>query len=393
MERAKLTAISALHFLIDIYSGFFPVYLVIAGLDPVAAATISAVATFVGNAVQPFLGYLSDRIRGKLPVFAGILVGSVCMSCIGLTDDYGALFVLLLLGKLGISLFHPAGASISGAAGRSRREFGFSVFTTIGTLGYALSHPTFSLVTAAIGTRMSYLLALPGVVCAISYLLLGNIKIEGRGVAIPIAEMRRIFLTHVRELTILFLIMTLRQAFVMGISFFIAKLCAQWGFERVLYSTANTVFLFAGAGGIFLAGILAHRLRGRTILLISLTTFIPFYAAFLFFGHQGNVILSFLFLGITGFVVYSSHVANVVMGHRIVPEMTSTVSGLLMGFAWSTANFSQPLVAVLDGTVSMLPGLMSGFALITVLPLLAALLALLLPSRREATGDHATQSV
>ncbi len=389
MERGKIAAISAMHFLVDIYSGFFGIYLVIAGLDPVIAASISALASFVGNGLQPFLGYFADRVRGKLPVFAGMLMGSICMSCIGLTQNYVLLFVLMLFGKIGISLFHPAGANISGAAGRSRREFGFSIFTTVGTFGFALSHPSFSVVTGALGTHNSYLLALPCIVFAFAYLFLGEMEIQGHKVHVSFHELRRIVLRNLGQLTVLFLVMILRAAFVIGIGFFVAKLFAQWGFDRMLYSTASTVFSFSGASGVLLVGALAHRVNGKTVMLISLTGFIPFYAAFLYFGLAGNVLLTFLFLGITGFIVFSGQASNVVMGQRIVPEMISTVSGFLMGFAWAVANFSGPLVAALEDAIPRLPGLMSGFAVLVLLPLLAALLAVFLkePSRQQPVSS------
>ena len=100
-------------------------------------------------------------------------------------------------------------------------------------------------------------------------------------------------------------------------------------------------------------------------------------------GHSGNLLPAFVLLGLTGMIIYAGHTSNVIMGHRIVPEMTSTISGILMGFAWAIANFSQPIIAVLSGKIPGLPGLLSGLTVVLIFPLAAAALALLLPKEKS----------
>lgn len=379
MERKKVFLIGIMHAFVDIYSAFFAVYLVIAGLDPVKSAVIISVATFTGNILQPFLGYLSDKIKGKLPVFIAMLFASIGMSSIGFTQNYTTLLCLVLLGKLGVSLFHPAGANIAGAAGKSRKELGFSIFSTIGTVGFAFSHPLFSFFTAHFGLERSILLAAPSILLAGYYLLFGRMEIHGENIEIPLKKVVSIFKGRAVPLIFLFCIMVLRTAFTMGISFFLAKLFEEWGYSRTVYSSATTVLHLVGAAGLLLSGSLAHRIQAKKILIFSSLIALPFYAAFIFFGVRGNLSLIFVFLALTGFFLYGGHAPNIVLGHHLVPEMTSTVSGLLMGFAWAIANFSQPTIALLDGAIPGLPGLLSGFAIIAVFLLLSALLSIFLP--------------
>jgi FSR family fosmidomycin resistance protein-like MFS transporter len=120
MNRGRTLAAGALHFSADLYSLFFPIYMVVAGLDPAWAAMIFAVSSLAANGLQPVMGLWADRVRGKLPVFLGLAVGAVGMSMIGLTRNYALLALLVLVGRLGISLFHPAGSNIAGAAGGGR---------------------------------------------------------------------------------------------------------------------------------------------------------------------------------------------------------------------------------------------------------------------------------
>jgi hypothetical protein len=58
--------------------------------------------------------------------------------------------------------------------------------------------------------------------------------------------------------------------------------------------------------------------------------------------------------------------------------MTSTISGILMGFAWATASFGPTLCALTRGVVPALGNLSSGLFVVSLFPLAASGLALLL---------------
>jgi MFS transporter, FSR family, fosmidomycin resistance protein len=388
MDRRASVVISGMHFFVDIYSGFFPVYLVIAGLDPVTSALIASSSSFIANALQPLLGLWADRSRGKPSVFLGILGGALCMSAIGLTQNFALLFVLVLVGKLGVSLFHPAAASIASESGGSRRELGFSVFTAIGTVGYSLSQPVFSACTSVAGLRGSVYLAIPGVLIAFAYLLFLPVQSQGTGSRLAGADMTAALRRHTRQLGILFVVMVVRQAFIMTVTFFVAKLYEEWGAGRAAYATASTIFIFAGAMSVLLMGLLRREMEPRRVLLFSCLSPLPFYAAFLAFGASGNLALAGLFLGLTGFLSNTGHVANVVTGQRLVPELSSLVSGILMGFAWAVANFGQPFAAALSGRLGF-PGMLSGFVGLGALLIVAAGLSLAVPAGAAAKSASA----
>ena len=265
MQLRRVFVVGGLHFFVDIYAGFFAIYLVIAGLDPVKAALISSAAAFISNGLQPLMGFWTDRVRGKLPVFLGVMVGALAMSAIGLTENFAVLFVLLLCGSIGVSLFHPAGVNIAGAAGRDRKERSVSLFIFIGTIGFSLSQPFFSLVTGIVGTRFSPLLALPAVVLALTYLLVSRVGVSGPKQRVELKSFGRAMKGRVAVMLGLFLIMVLRHGFIMTVGFFLAKVFAEWGFSRLSYSFAHTFYALSGAAGILVSGIFAHRFRTKAI--------------------------------------------------------------------------------------------------------------------------------
>jgi len=387
MDKSRIWYISGLHFWVDIYAAFFPVYMVIAGLDPVRAAAITAITSLISNGLQPIMGYWADRVRGKLPVVLGLVVGALGMSMIGLTRNYGLLFLFVLISRLGISLFHPGGANIAGAAGGRRSDFGFSIFLTAGTVGMALSQPYFSFFTDLLGNRFSVALAAPALLFALLYLRAPGMTIAGPEIRLDLASAGRLLLKQLGPVIVLLLIMVFRHGFITAIAFFIAKIFSEWGFSRLAYSTANTFFNLAGGAGVLLSGALASRIRPKVMLVFSLTAFLPFFALLLFFGQRAALWPAFLCLGAVGFVLNTSHVQNILMGHRIVPEMTSTVSGILMGFAWSIGEFGLPVGAAFAGRLPWAPGSASSLVVLLSFPLAAVLLTLLLPRRVEGAGQ------
>jgi FSR family fosmidomycin resistance protein-like MFS transporter len=386
VDRKKIWFISGLHFWVDLYAVFFPVYMVIAGLDPVRAAAITAVTSLISNGVQPFMGYWADRVRGKLPVFFGLVVGAAGMSMIGLTRNYGLLFLFVLISRLGISLFHPAGTNIAGAAAGRGSDFGFSIFLTTGVVGMALSQPYFSYVTGLLGNRFSVVLAVPALLFALLYLLRPGLEVAGPESRIDLPGAGRIFLKRLGPMLLLLLIMVFRHGFITAVGFFIAKMFADWGFSRLSYSIANTVFNLAGGAGLLLSGVLAVRVRPKAILLVSLLAFLPFFALLLVFGERGALLPAFLSLAAMGFIMNTSHVQNILMGHRIMPEITATVSGILMGLAWSIGEFGLPAGAAFAGRFAWAPGSSSSLAVLLSFPLSAVVLALLLPPWVERAG-------
>lgn len=376
MEKKKVLFLGIMHFFLDSYMGFFPIYLVIARLDPTKAALIITATAFAGNILQPFMGYTADRIRGKLPLFLGMIIASISMSMLGLSVHYTVLFFLMLFGRLGSSLFHPAGAHISSAVGAAKRDASFAIFITIGTIGFAVSQPIFSAFTHRFGTERSFILSIPTVLLAFSYLLFSNIKINSQEESLPFKKLKQLLFRQFRPILLLFLTMVFRTAFLYCMNSFLAKTFEEWGFRRHIYSSANTVFMLSGAGGILAAGFMATYVKPRKLLFLSLTGFFPFFLLFIYFGNLGKVLFTFTFLALSGFILHAGHGTNIVMGHRIAPEMVSTISGILMGFAWAAASFGPILCVLTSGIFPKIGNLTSGLLILSIFPLVASVLSL-----------------
>ena len=368
-----------MHFILDIFMGFFSIYFVIAHLDPTRSALIASIAIFAGNIIHPLTGYLADRIKGKSILFMSLILASIFSSSIGLTTNYSILFIMVILSRIGSALFHPAGATISSLAGGNRSSASLAIFATTGTIGYSFSQILFSYFTKYLGFRNSYLLAIPGVILALYYLFFSKVSINTEGQTIKLNASLRIIKERFMPLLLLYFVMVFRSAFIMAINFFIAKIFKDWGFGRLYYSSANMIFMLSSACGLLAAGVLSSKIKAKILLTISLTAFLPFFLIFLVAGFKGNLSLTYLFLILTGFILYSGHASNITMGQKIAPEITSTVSGILMGFAWATSSFGPTICALSSNSIPIFPGLASGLVILSILPLIAGFLVQFLP--------------
>ena len=250
--------------------------------------------------------------------------------------------------------------------------------------------------TGILGTGFSPLLALPAVVLAFAYLLFGRVKVTGPKQQAQLKSIGRAFKGRVIIILGLFLIMVFRHGFIMTVGFFLAKMFADWGFSRLSYSFANTFFALSGAVGVLVSGIFAHRVSTKAIMVFSLTAFLPFYAAVFVLGPQGSLWLAFAALGMCGFILQLAHVPLIVLGHHMLPEGTSTISGIFMGFAWGFGRLSQPLVPAFSGLWDWAPGLMSGLIVLLALPAAALILTLILPRslgrRTQSAPDQVSRA-
>jgi FSR family fosmidomycin resistance protein-like MFS transporter len=384
MEKKKVIMLGLMHFFLDMHMSFFPIYFVIAQLDPTRAALIISVSAFVGNILQPLMGYASDRLHAKPPLFVGMLITATSMSLIGRTVQYTPLFFLVLMGHLGSSLFHPAGAHGSSIAGMTKKDASFAVYSTLGFVGFSLSQPIFSAFTGRFGVGNSSLLAIPTISIAFFYLLISKGENQERRQTPHLNEVAGLLLRRSGPVLLLFFIMVFRSAFVFSMNSFLAKSFEEWGYARGIYSSANTFFSIFGSAGVFAAGHLASIIRPRKLMFFSLVGFFPFFLLFLYFGGLGNLTSTFVLLSITGFIVHGGHGMNIVMGHRIAPEMMSTISGILMGFAWAVSQFGPILCATTSGLFAGIGKISSGLFVMSFFPLIAAALSLLLP--KEVDG-------
>jgi len=85
------------------------------------------------------------------------------------------------------------------------------------------------------------------------------------------------------------------------------------------------------------------------------------------------------FLALSGFALYASWTAIMVMSSELAPQNPGMVSGLMLGFSMGVGG----LAVSLYGAIADAVGLFSTFNLIIIFPLLGAIMSFLLPSMKK----------
>ena len=136
-----VVAVALGHFTHDVYSAFLapllPVLQEQLGIGYALTGNL-AVFTQIPSLINPFIGYLADRVSLRYFVIFAPAITATLMSSIGLTSSYLTLAFLLLAAGVSVAAFHaPAGAMIGELAG-DRVGRGMSIFMAAGELARTL---------------------------------------------------------------------------------------------------------------------------------------------------------------------------------------------------------------------------------------------------------------
>ena len=371
-----LALFSLAHLTIDLYASLVatlqPVLVQHYALSLTQAGILGGVFMFSSSILQLPFGFVSDRMRRPVLVLASPLVAALFLCSLGLAGGFPDLLALIFLGGLGVAAFHPQGAAGAAAMARHRRGLVLAVFVTCGTVGHSIGPVFFSRMTEWLGLGMLYWAALPGLI--VSGILLWGLPVRESGTAL--AQNRfdyEALRAKWKPLLLHYSLVLLRSIVQVGMAQFMTLYLFT---ERELSfrhaSLGLTAFFASGALGSLIGGSLADRFGSRRIVVLSMIVSTPFLA--LFVGATGWV--SFLGLFVGGFTLLLTNPVILGMAQELVPTQESTVSGLIMGFAWGVAGMVfVPLIGLLADHF----GLQSLFWGLSLLPLLGFPLALRLP--------------
>mgnify|MGYP001060488277 CR=1 FL=1 len=323
------------HFVTDLYPAFLPPLLPLLidkfQISFTSASLLATVLSLSASWTQPLFGFLFDRLGGRKMIVFGPVVAGLSLSFIGLVPHYSVLILLLILGGLGISSYHPEAAALTASLSGERRTWGISIFMLGGNLGYSLGPFLILMVVMGLGLEWSFFASLPALVMAWllhRYVLLpkeaprinslSNIKIG--------SSLNR----RVLGFGVLFLVVVLRVTTVLSLVTFLPMIQKLRGFSLIAAGGSITAFMACGAFGGLSGGYVADRVGRRKTILASSILALPALLAFLYWKGP----MSFPILALLGFILYLSEPSCIVLAQEMVPQQARTASGLIMGMAW-----------------------------------------------------------
>lgn len=340
--RRGVAALALGHGVNDLYMGFVPAILPALvhkhHLDYAAAGLLITITTLWSHLSQPLLGYSADRIGRRQLVILGPVITAVAMSLVGVVDTYHTLLIALLVGSFGNALFHPLGASLTGAVSRGS-GLSMAVFTAGGNIGFGLGSVVIVFVVAHLGLEQTWVTMLAGLAAAA--FMCTSLPRTPNVTPTPHLESASDPSFHwIAPLAVLFVVVMLRAAQAITFTSFVPLLLNARRASLELGGYAVFGFSVAGAAGGLIGGPAARRFGKKWVTVFSLGLAVP--ALYLFLHTSGAPAAALLLLA--GACLFAALPINIVMAQELLPRHASTASGLVMGLAWGVGSISARLV-------------------------------------------------
>ena len=369
----SVLSLATAHFLIDTYASMLGAFLPFLhqklNLSLAEAGILGGALVFSGALMQPLYGYLADRLQHKVFAALGPGIAGVFISSLGLAADFYTLLALLMLGGVGVAAFHPQGAAVTAEVSGNHHGSQMSFFIAGGMIGYALGPIYITSVIILAGLANSYWACLPGVLMSGYLLCFGPSpkRLEPGGTRLPLFGLLR---EQLKPMAVLYILVVLRSAIQVTFTSFLPLYFTMRGYTEVQGSQFLTLFLLAGGSAAFLGGVLSDRFGEKTVMIFSMLGCFPLLLGFLWTRGPWSILLC---SAGGAFLLFTSPV-TVVMAQKLVPRGVSTVSALVMGFAWGVGGLFLPLVGIFGDffglqitltalVLLMLPGFLLSFAL------------------------------
>lgn len=378
MRNRTLLSFALAHFSVDLCSGALPVIMLF--LAPKLDLSIAQVGFVISaysissSLTQPLFGYLSDRTGGRYQSAIGLAMIAIFQGMLGFATSYAMLLAMVMLAGCGSAAFHPHGASGATRAGGNRKSSFMAVFMLGGNSGYALGPVIAAAAMTAFGVHGSAVISLIGL-ALVPLVLTAQGAHEAHHTAAKgnaIAGSIRTFsvLAVIALMAIMFLRAWTQSSITTYIPVFFTQIA---GFSVGEASRISSVNLFALAAGGLVGGLLADRFGGRRVMILSWLIYAP--AVLLMFNLPDARV--YLLAAVAGFVAGASWPPLIVMAQELFPKNAGVASGIALGFAFAMGGIGTAITGWLALPEHL--GLANALMLLSVLPLIAALLALLLP--------------
>jgi len=388
-NKLTIALLSTAHFALDSYSSFLfqllPLMAMKLRLTPAQAGLVPPMLTVASSLMQPVYGVISDRYLKRSMVVFGPLIAAVFLSCLGTANSLSGLMTLVILGGVGVGMFHPQGAAMVSRAASSeglerRQGMVMSAFSSAGTVGYSLGPLLVAMVVNRYGLGNSWYTAIWGVAFwVILFRYCPPLEHQGRAKDAPALTdaLRAVW----APLTLLYFAVVLRTAVAVSIQTYWPFALKSFGMTEMEYGSVLAGFLFFGGVGGFFGGVMADRLGGRRVSMVAMLVATPLLlAAFSTRGPLSNVALM-----AGGAALNLPIPIAVVMAQRLVPGGASTVSALMMGFAWGAGALMTPIA----GAMSQRFGFARALTMAAVVPLVSAALLWFYPKDEQTSAARA----
>jgi FSR family fosmidomycin resistance protein-like MFS transporter len=370
-QTEQVLTIAGGHFVHDTFSAF------IAPLLPLLIEKLSISLSLAGALwgfaqlpalLNPFIGYLADKISLRYFIILAPAVTASLMSLLGLVSDYWTLAILLFVTGISVAAFHaPAPAMIARISGDQLGK-GMSFFMASGELGRTVG-PLLAVWAVSIWTlEGSYPLMFAGwLTSAILYWRLRSVAArpdKPQNIQLLIPVIRRLFVP-------LMGITLPREFLITALAVYLPTFMSLEGASLWVAGASLSIWELAGVGGALMGGTLSDRLGREKVLLAAAVS--SSLLMLLFLGVEGWLLVPVLLA--LGFTALSTSPVMLAIVQEHLPNNRALANGLFLSITFLT----RPLAAFILGLIGDNFGLRSAFFWSTIISLAAVPVIFFLP--------------
>ncbi len=374
-HTGQVLTISGGHLVHDLYTSFIPALLPVIidklSLTLTMAGGLTAVLQLPGI-INPFIGYLADRISLRYFVILAPAITATLVSSLGFASSYQALLIIFLLTGISVAIFHAPAPAMIGRISGYKVGKGMSFFMAGGELARTLG-PLVAVWAISIWTLdgIYRLVVLGWGASLILYLRLRSVPARSTrnvsfSAAIPV--MRRLFLPII-ALTIL------RGFMIECLVTYLPIYMNQRGASLWIAGASLSILEFAGVIGVLISGTTSDKLGRKPVLLV--TTLAAALMMFLFVNIEGWIIVPVL-LGL-GLTALASGPIMLAMVQEQMTDHRALGNGIYMLISFAL----RPIAILGVGMLGDRFGLNAAFTWSAVIFLLAIPAIMALPEKRS----------
>ncbi|RIQ21886.1 MFS transporter [Jiangella rhizosphaerae] len=357
VHRGRVARLTIAHAGADLFQAavpaLIPFFVAERGMTYADAGLLVLAGSLASSVMQPLAGVVGDRVRAAWLQPLGLVLAGGGLLAATMLHSFAAIAVALLLGGLGVAIFHPEAFRATRAAAAASPGAALGVFALGGNIGFALGPSLVVPLGAAYGIEAAG---------AVAVIPLAGALLLGRGIDSELAEPEpdEPGAAPLPSDWRTFGFATLGATAAAGVLFGLMAFAPVWFDETLgagvgLGSAAVTGMLLAGAVGTYAAGALGDRHGRRPVVLVSVLALVPLSAVLPLTGPLLAVVL----LIVIGLVLEGIFYPLVIVAQDGLPRHAGLAAGMALGLSVGIAAGTTSLLGVLvdaNGPVAALWG-------------------------------------